>query len=190
MRIIAGQYRSRKLKSVPGTSVRPTPDRLREALFSVLAPRIAGTVFLDAYAGSGAVGLEALSRGARRIVLIERNAQAFAVLRENVALLQVGSEVTVLRGSATSHLRKRGAELKIDIAFIDPPYELAKEYADSLSILAEMRCPLVIAQHPTRLVMEERYGTLAKVRLLRQGDNSLSFYELNIANEPAASEDQ
>ena len=72
MRIIAGEYRSRKLRTVPGLDVRPTPDRLRETLFNVLAPRIAGTIFLDAYAGSGAVGIEALSRGAKRVILIER----------------------------------------------------------------------------------------------------------------------
>jgi len=177
MRIIAGRYRSRKLKSVPGTAVRPTPDRLREALFNVLAPRIAGTVFLDAYAGSGAVGIEALSRGATRIVLIERDPQALAVLRENLATLQVGSEAVVVRGSAVSQLRKRSAELKLDIAFVDPPYELVKEYTESLSILAETNCPLVIAQHPSRMVLEEQYGALVKGRVLRQGDNALSFYE-------------
>lgn len=177
MRIIGGQYRSRKLKSVPGTAVRPTPDRLRETLFNVLAPRIAGTVFLDAYAGSGAVGIEALSRGAKQIVLIERNPQALVVLRENLAALQVRSEAVVMRGSAVSHLRKRSADFRLDIAFVDPPYELVKEYAESLSILAEMNCPLVIAQHPSRMVLEEKYGALVKGRVLRQGDNALSFYE-------------
>jgi 16S rRNA (guanine(966)-N(2))-methyltransferase RsmD len=177
MRIIGGQYRSRKLKSVPGIAVRPTPDRLREALFNVLAPRIAGAVFLDAYAGGGAVGIEALSRGAKQIVLIERNPQAFAVLRENLATLQVGSEAVVMRGSAVSQLRKRSEDLQLDIAFVDPPYELVTEYTDCLTILAEMNCPLVIAQHPSRLVLEEGHGALVKGRVLRQGDNALSFYE-------------
>ena len=81
MRVIAGRFRSRLLKSVPGLNVRPTPDRLREALFNVLAPRIQGAVFLDAYAGSGAVGIEALSRGAKHAILIERNTQALSVMR-------------------------------------------------------------------------------------------------------------
>jgi 16S rRNA (guanine(966)-N(2))-methyltransferase RsmD len=190
MRIIAGQYRSRKLKSVPGTSVRPTPDRLREALFSVLALRIEGTVFLDAYAGSGAVGIEALSRGAKQIVLIERNPQALGVLRENLASLQVGKETVVWGGSAVSLLRKHAPQLKIDIAFVDPPYEQVKEYTESLTILAEIRCPLAIAQHSSRLVLEERYGALVKGRVLRQGDNSLSFYEPDTGTEPAANEDR
>ena len=173
MRIIAGRYRSRKLKSVSGIAVRPTPDRLRETLFSILAPRIEGVTFLDAYAGSGAVGIEALSRGAKHVVLIERSGQALDVIRQNLAALKTGSEVTVVRGSATAVLRKHPA----DIAFIDPPYERVKEYAESLSILADMGCPLAIAQHPSRLVLDEQYGGLEKKRVLKQGDNSLSFYE-------------
>ena len=177
MRIIAGQYRSRKLKSIPGNAVRPTPDRLREALFNVLAPRIDGTVFLAAYAGSGAVGIEALSRGAKQIILMEKSAQALAVIRENLATLNIGSEATVLRGSAGVLLRKHPA----DIVFVDPPYEQLKEYENSLSILGEMGCPLVIAQHSSRLALEERYGSLARRRVLKQGDNSLSFYDLDQA---------
>jgi 16S rRNA (guanine966-N2)-methyltransferase len=173
MRIIAGRYRSRKLKSVPGLLVRPTSDRLREALFSILAPRIEGVTFLDAYAGSGAVGIEALSRGAKHVVLIERSGQALEVIRENVATLKAGGEVTIVRGSATAVLRKYPAE----IVFIDPPYDRVKEYAECLSILAEMGCPLAIAQHPSRLVLDEKYGRLEKRRVLKQGDNSLSFYE-------------
>src|SRR5579875_1097426 len=100
MRVIAGRFRSRKLKSVPGLAVRPTPDRLRESLFSILAPRLDGAIFLDAYAGSGAVGIEALSRGAKHAVFIERNGHALAVLRENLAALQIREEATVVRGRA------------------------------------------------------------------------------------------
>ncbi|MBV8828029.1 MAG: RsmD family RNA methyltransferase, partial [Acidobacteriaceae bacterium] len=96
MRVIAGRFRSRLLKSVPGLNVRPTPDRLREALFNVLAPRIEGAVFLDAYAGSGAVGIEALSRGAQHAILIERNAQALSVLRDNLRTLGLEEQATVV----------------------------------------------------------------------------------------------
>lgn len=174
MRVIAGRYRSRRLKTVPGIAVRPTPDRLREAMFNVLAPRMEGAVFLDAYAGSGAVAIEALSRGAKHIILIERSAQALGVIRDNLAALHIGSEATVVRGNATALLRDYTA----DIAFIDPPYEHTKEYGDSLLVLSEKACPLVIAQHTSRLTLEDRYGKLQKVRVLKQGDNSLSFYEL------------
>jgi 16S rRNA (guanine(966)-N(2))-methyltransferase RsmD len=173
MRVIAGEYRSRKLKSVPGLDVRPTPDRLREALFNVLAPRIAGTIFLDAYAGSGAVGIEALSRGARRVILIERKHAAVEVIRENLTALGIGKEAaSVVRGQASLLL----ANFSADIAFIDPPYELEGEYTASLNALAGTPCELAVAQHPSRLTLAEEYGRLRKTRVLKQGDNSLSFY--------------
>ena len=173
MRIIAGAYRSRKLKSVPGLAVRPTPDRLREALFNVLAPRIQGSIFLDAYAGSGAVGLEALSRGAKRVILIEKKQGSIEVIRENVASLGITKDaVTVVRGTASVLLPNYPA----DIAFVDPPYELDSEYQDSLTALANTPCELVVAQHASRLMLADDYGRLHKTRVLKQGDNSLSFY--------------
>jgi 16S rRNA (guanine966-N2)-methyltransferase len=173
MRVIAGEFRRRVLKSVPGLDVRPTPDRMRESLFSILAPRIEGTVFIDAYAGSGAVGIEALSRGAKHVFLIERSPAALTVIRENLASLGIANRVTVLRGKAGVLLPDHAA----DIVFIDPPYEQVNEYRDSLLALAAMRCPLVIAQHAARLKLEENYGELTRSRVLKQGDNSLTFYE-------------
>ncbi|MGA8028981.1 MAG: 16S rRNA (guanine(966)-N(2))-methyltransferase RsmD [Bryobacteraceae bacterium] len=172
MRVIAGRFRSRKLRTVPGFAVRPTPDRLREALFNVLAPYIEGAFFLDAYAGTGAVGIEALSRGAKHVILIERNAQALAVMRENLRSLGVEHEVTVLRGSVSSLL----PGCKADIAFLDPPYEETGEYAVALRALSENGSPMVIAQHASRVALEESYESLERTRVLRQGDNSLSFY--------------
>jgi 16S rRNA (guanine966-N2)-methyltransferase len=173
MRIIAGRFRSRRIRSVPGRAVRPTPDRLREALFNILAPRIEGKRFLDAYAGSGAVGIEALSRGARHVTLIESNRQALMVIRENLASLGIENEVTVVRGSAVTLLGNYPA----DIAFLDPPYNRPKEYAEALLALSAAHCPLVISQHTSRMRLEDRYGNLVKTRVLKQGDNSLSFFE-------------
>jgi 16S rRNA (guanine966-N2)-methyltransferase len=158
---------------VPGLAVRPTPDRLREALFNVLAPKLEATTFLDAYAGSGAVGIEALSRGAKAVVLIERNAQAIGIIRENLRSLEIEKEVTVVRGSAASLLRN----YRPDIAFIDPPYQDMKEYSKALLAISESGCPVVVAQHPSRTVLENLYGTMKRTRVLKQGDNSLSFYE-------------
>ncbi|MFL6447261.1 MAG: 16S rRNA (guanine(966)-N(2))-methyltransferase RsmD [Bryobacteraceae bacterium] len=172
MRIIAGRFRSRLLKSVPGLAVRPTPDRLREAMFNVLTGRVEGRSFLDAYAGSGAVGLEALSRGARHVILIEKSPAALSVMRENVESLQVQAEVTILRGSAARHLESHTA----DIAFVDPPYEHVAQYDASLQALSKTGCELAVAQHPSRLTLEKSYGHFKRQRILRQGDNSLSFY--------------
>lgn len=173
MRIIAGQFRSRQIKSVPGLAVRPTPDRLREALFNVLAFRLQGKVFLDAYAGTGAVGIEALSRGAKHVILMERNATALAVIRENLAALKIENDVSIVRGSASVLL----PNYPCDIAFIDPPYDQLNEYTSSLTALAGTRCELAIAQHASRVVLQENYCSLRQTRVLRQGDNSLSFYE-------------
>src|SRR5258707_11359435 len=98
MRVIAGEFRSRVLKTLPGMEVRPTADRLREALFSILSPRLEGAVFLDAYAGTGSVGIEALSRGAARAVFIEKNQAAMLVLHENLRSLGIGARAEVVSG--------------------------------------------------------------------------------------------
>jgi len=142
----------------------------------VLTPRIAGSVFLDAYAGSGAVGIEAISRGAKHALLIEHHAGAIAVIRENLHSLGIETEATILRGSAIALLTKHTA----DIAFIDPPYEKSNEYSASLTAASKTGCSMAIAQHSSKVTLEDCYGALQKTRVLKQGDNSLSFYERNI----------
>lgn len=166
---------------MPGLAVRPTPDRLREALFNVLAPQMDGSTFLDAYAGSGAVGIEALSRGAKHIILIERNAHAIGIIRENLRSLEIEKEVTVIRGSAARLLRN----YRPDIAFIDPPYQEQREYAKALLAISESGCPVAVAQHASRTVLENVYGRMEKTRVLKQGDNTLSFYHQTPDASPA-----
>jgi 16S rRNA (guanine966-N2)-methyltransferase len=168
MRVIGGEFRSRPLKSVPGLDTRPTPDRLRESLFSILALRLEGATFADLYAGTGAVGIEALSRGARKAIFVESHRTAVNILRDNLRSLGLDTRAEV-RAS------KANANLTADIIFLDPPYHQPKEYA---TLLNTLRAPLVIAQHPTRLTLDDTYSALKKVRTLRQGDNCLSFYEL------------
>lgn len=172
MRIIAGEFRSRRLKSVPGMDTRPTPDRLRESLFSILSPEIEGKVFVDAYAGTGSVGLEAISRGAARALFIERSRPAAQVLNENIRMLGVGARAQVLHGKALRFLEG----IRADIVFLDPPYEPFKVYGEALAVLAETAVPLVIAQHASRAKLPETAGPLQTVRVVRQGDNSLTFY--------------
>jgi 16S rRNA (guanine966-N2)-methyltransferase len=178
MRVIAGDFRSRRLKTLPGLETRPTPDRLRESLFNILAPRIERTTFLDAYAGTGAVGIEALSRGASRAIFIERSRKAADLIRENLATLGVGARAEVIPGRAVQYLPHRRA----DIVFLDPPYELDNEYAEALKLLDHT--PLVIAQHASRHPLAEAYGRLTRVRVVKQGDNSLSFFEAAQLNSP------
>jgi len=172
MRVIGGEFRSRRLKSIPGKDTRPTPDRLRETLFDILARRVVGATFLDAYAGTGAVGIEALSRGARHAFFVERNRRALAAIQENLASLGLEGRATVIAAPAAISAANRGA----DIVFLDPPYDLEREYAAILEALGQAPPALVIAQHSKRLELAAVYGGLRRTRTLRQGDNALSFY--------------
>jgi len=181
MRIIAGIYRSRVLAAPAGLATRPTSDRLRETLFNVLAPRIEGALLLDLYAGSGAVGLEALSRGAASVVFVERAQPALRVLRENLAALGIVSGFRIYSGSAASYLRAYSGE-GFDVVFLDPPYAAAKEYQSALELLGAAAAPVlaeggvVIAEHRRKERLEDQYGALGRTRLLEQGDAALSFY--------------
>lgn len=194
VRIIAGTLRSRSLQAPTGLATRPTSDRLRETLFNVLAPRIKGAVFLDLYAGSGAVGMEALSRGADRVTFVERAPAALAVLRANLAKLGLTAGFRIESVSVGTCLRKMqkpdrtpGQAAAFDVVFLDPPYDAAQEYAATLSLLGAAQSgllaadALVIAEHRRKERLEERYGSLERTRLLEQGDASLSFYAMREA---------
>jgi 16S rRNA (guanine966-N2)-methyltransferase len=174
MRVIAGEFRSRKLKSLAGLDTRPTPDRLRESLFSILQPRIEGSVFIDAYAGTGSVGIEALSRGAAQVLFLECNPAAIRVIDDNLYSLGIGNRGRVVRGRVSGSLRVHGAGATI--VFLDPPYECADEYTATLDWLGEHPPRLVIAQHHPKHGLNEAYGQLHRFRAVRQGDNELSFY--------------
>jgi 16S rRNA (guanine(966)-N(2))-methyltransferase RsmD len=172
MRIIAGEFRSRRLKSIPGSATRPTPDRLRETLFNILGPQVSQSNFVDAYAGTGAVGLEAVSRGAAHVFLIERNRAALHAIRENVATLGVEARATVVPGPALLHLVQHPTA----IFFLDPPYDQEREYRSALELLGETGPPLTVVQHSIRLSLLPEYGRLHLTRTVRQGDNQLAFY--------------
>ena len=133
MRVIGGEFRSRVLKSPAGPGVRPTPDRLRQTLFNILAARIQGRVFADVYAGTGAVGIEAISRGAARAIFFEHNRAAANVIRENLRALKIEDRAEIRQGKASSLL----TSLRADIVFIDPPYHAETEYAATLSLLGQ-----------------------------------------------------
>lgn len=187
MRVIAGQYRGRLLRSLHGLDLRPTSDRLRETLFDVLTggepERLAGTVWLDLFAGTGAVGIEALSRGAREVYFVEASKKAAALIRANLKTLGIaaGFEVLMLdAGAALRRLEARG--VACDYCFLDPPYRMEQAYAETFDALS--RSPLlhaksaVIAEHEKRFAPGDAFGALARYRTLRQGDAALSFYRL------------
>lgn len=182
MRVIAGSLRSRTLQAPPGLHTRPTSDRLRETLFNVLAPRIEGAHFLDLYAGSGAVGIEALSRGAGRAVFVERSAAPLKALRGNLARLGLREGFEVFAGTVAAFLRRSNPDAGFDLVFMDPPYDDEPEYGTALGLLGGLAAgllnggALVIAEHRRKDELDESYGALARSRVLRQGDAALSFY--------------
>lgn len=191
MRVIAGTYRSRVLQAPTGLATRPTSDRLRETLFNVLAPRLHGAAFLDLYAGSGAVGIEALSRGAARVAFVERSPAALQILRANLESLGLRGVARVHAVSVAAFLRRAASSPKPDghqVAFLDPPYDAAEEYGATLALLGGPAAALlsqdalVVAEHRRKQPLSDRYGVLQRTRLLEQGDAALSFY----AARPAA----
>ena len=203
MRIIGGEFRSRRLEAPPGSDTRPTSDRLRETLFNVLQPRLRreppGVRFLDLYAGSGANGLEALSRGAADAVFVEQARPALDALRKNIAVLGLAGRAQV-EALAVQRWLTRAAQAvpgeaarPFDIIFLDPPYANAAEYTAVLQRLggdaAGLIAPegIVIAEHrrarspagrsaAAGSALAERYGTLSRTRTLEQGDAALGFF--------------
>jgi 16S rRNA (guanine966-N2)-methyltransferase len=179
MRVIAGTYRSRQLIAPSGLATRPTSDRLRETLFNVLAPRIDGTVFVDLYAGSGAVGIEALSRGASLVYFVDKAPSAMAAIRSNFAALNIHSGFRLESSSVSSALGRLSAA---GLIFLDPPYEAASEYERTLSTIGQNADSLltpdgiVVAEHSRKARPAEHYDALQRYRVLEQGDAGLSFY--------------
>jgi 16S rRNA (guanine966-N2)-methyltransferase len=185
MRVIAGTYRSRPLQAPRGPATRPTSDRLRETLFNILQPRIAHSRFADLYSGTGAVGIEALSRGASHVFFSENSFRAIGALRSNLASLDITGSYT-LEDRGTGALLQRLSQLPpLDIIYLDPPWESASDYESTLSFLGSARglaslAPfgIVIAEHACKNPLATRYGALEQYRHLQQGDAALSFYRL------------
>jgi 16S rRNA (guanine966-N2)-methyltransferase len=185
MRVIAGTHRSRILKTLKGLAMRPTSDRLRETLFNVLGPGVSGSRVLDIFAGTGAIGIEALSRGAVHATFIENHAPGVALIHKNLDSLKISSDATVLCADAVRGLETLEAKLKsrahrYDYVFIDPPYAATADYSRVLKYLASssLLAPsaIVIVEHRKSFTLDEFFGVLQRVRLLRQGDSALAFY--------------
>jgi 16S rRNA (guanine966-N2)-methyltransferase len=179
MRVIAGSLKGRQLKAPAWDGLRPTSDKLRETLFNVLAPRIGGARVLDGYAGTGALGIEALSRGAVHVTFIEQDRRAEALIEENVARCGVQSGYAIIRagvatGAAT--LRATPGLVPFDIVLLDPPYD--QPHGDVLSAVGDLLAPggVIVLEHARRQASPEAAGGLVRTRLLISGDSALSFY--------------
>ena len=197
MRVIAGTYRSRKLQTLKGLALRPSSDRLRETLFNILGAEVHEAVFIDLFAGSGAVGIEALSRGAHQAIFVEKHPAGVALLRRNLESLKIppggnyaakthqnfadAAEVLPLDViSALDALSERG--LRADLIFADPPYADAHAYDAVLAWLGDSKLLApegrLILEHDKRRTLPAFAGQLERTRIVEQGDAVLSFYRL------------
>ena len=180
VRVIAGEFKSRKLRTVDGQATRPTSDRLKETLFNLVQSRIAGSTFLDCFAGSGSIGIEALSRGAGFVVFVEESPHAVKVIRENLASLGEDgiARCQILGRKAETSLKS--LERKFDIVFIDPPYADADQYPRVFEQLQNCELlsdeALVVAEHSKFLALPAQIMQLERRREVRQGDSVLSLY--------------
>ncbi len=180
MRVISGLYRGRVLKSPPDHRTRPTSDRLRETLFNILSPRIdEDTRFLDLCAGTGAIGIEAISRGAGFVTFVDRSKKACALIEENLDKLDVPEAQTNVLNLDAENFTGREHEVGWDIIFYDPPYD--SDYSIVMHDIATdglLRADgLLVVEHHTKKPIPESIGELRRWRLLKQGETSLSFYE-------------
>ena len=186
MRVIGGTYRGRTLRSVAGLAIRPTSDRLRETLFNILAPRIEGSRFLDICAGSGAVGIEALSRGARKVTFVERSRRACAVIAANMGNLGAPGpdrDATIVNREAAAALKRFEQESEqFDIVFFDPPYasEIYHRVINQLGrgVILSARA-VVVVEHREKTPPKPGYGELRMFRQVKQGESALALYEVS-----------
>jgi 16S rRNA (guanine(966)-N(2))-methyltransferase RsmD len=182
MRVIGGKYRGRRLSAPAGLEVRPTSDRLRETLFNVLAPRIEGSRFLDLCAGTGAVGIEALSRGALGAVFIDRSRRSAVAIEANLKSLGIKEGAVVIVRNAESALKRLAEDsMKFDMIFFDPPYA-SDIYPRVMGLLGDLPLlsddAIIIVEHRAKSRPEPDYGRLRLYRELKQGDSALAFYSL------------
>ena len=180
MRIIAGELKGRRLRTLEGPKIRPTSDRLRETLFNILAPRIVDARFLDLCAGSGAIGIEALSRGASEVIFIESTRRAAVLIEENLAHCGVSDRAQVQNREAVVAVRAMAAKsLQFDIIYFDPPYD-SHLYSPVLDAISTGRLVanegVLVVEHRGAVLLNPGYGDLRPYREVKQGDSRLTFY--------------
>jgi 16S rRNA (guanine966-N2)-methyltransferase len=182
MRIIGGEARGRRLQAPRGGATRPTGDRVKQTLFDILAPRIRDSRFLDVFAGAGGIGLEAVSRGSARVVLVDNDRPAVEAIQANLALLGAGPRAQVLRQDARVALASLSdTGVRFDVVYVDPPYD-SPLYEEILQQVGETHLleadGVLVAEHFHKRELPETIGGLVRARVVRIGDHRLSFYRL------------
>jgi 16S rRNA (guanine966-N2)-methyltransferase len=175
VRIIAGRLKGRRLKAPTWNGLRPTSDKLRETLFNILAPRIDGARVLDGYAGTGAIGIEALSRGAAHVTFIDRDQRSVTLIGENLAACQVSQGYTIEAGDLVGVLQRRSTDTPFDVMLLDPPYDITNLSAALDASARHLAADgLIVLERPTRREPDVPAG-LARVRDVASGDSTLTF---------------
>ena len=179
MRIISGQFKSRRLKGTPPPGIRPTSDKLRETIFNILGPTVEGATFLDGCAGMGAMGIEAISRGAAQVYFVDLSRKAAKIIRENLESLEIKDGFKLLEMDLVKALDT--IAVSFDIAFIDPPYDREDLYSAALQRFGEKPLlaedGILLLEHGKRTELPDTSGRLHKIRSLVQGDAALAFYK-------------
>jgi 16S rRNA (guanine966-N2)-methyltransferase len=196
MRVIAGKFRSQPIASPKGRDTRPTSDRLRETLFNVIAPHIQNAIFGDLFAGTGAVGIEAISRGARQVYFAENAKVPLETLRQNLDRLQIRDQAIVEPAGVMPLLRRLlKQDIHLDLIFLDPPYKDQLAYETVLRFLAEQPIlrvdAIVVVEHSRRVSLPNLNSQLQPYRRIEQGEAALTFFccNANTASHPSAYDD-
>lgn len=182
MRVISGERKGMPLKAVSGMTTRPTTDKVKESLFNILGPYFDGGIVLDLFAGSGGLGIEALSRGMEKAIFIEKDGRAFQNLKENIAKCRYEECTEAYRNDATRALKVlTKKEVQADLIFLDPPYkkrqyyELVKEIVQNHVISKD---GTIVCEHDTETELPANFFNFHKVREEKYGGTIISFYRL------------
>ncbi|MBR6743295.1 MAG: 16S rRNA (guanine(966)-N(2))-methyltransferase RsmD [Clostridia bacterium] len=182
MRVITGLAKGRRLKSLPGEDVRPTTDKVKEGLFSAIQFDIEGRRFLDLFAGSGQMGIEALSRGCQNCVFVDASKQAISVTKENISVCGFEENSRVINGDALSFLAT--CKETFDIAFLDPPYKAGLLEKSLYSVTGIMsNYGIIICEHPNDITLPEQVNGFKLSKLYRYGKINLTVYKKENENE-------
>jgi len=195
MRVIAGEYKGRRLKAVPGQNTRPTTDKVKESIFNIIGPYFEGGMALDLFAGTGGLGIESLSRGIVKAVFIEKDFKAVSVIRENIAMLGLEMRSEIQKNDAKralDGLAERGVQF--DLVFLDPPYKLVGMYGELILRMQELGLlhnrAYVVAEHASDVTLPDRIGSAVRWRHAVYGEVSVSFYEVGEAAEEPGSDEE
>lgn len=180
LRIVSGTCKGRALKAAPGTTTRPTTDKVKEAIFNMIGPYFSGGIGLDLFAGSGGLGLEGISRGLDQVIFVDRDSKAIQTIRKNIEICQFQSQAEVYRNDATRALNailKR--ELTFNVIFLDPPYKL-QQLTSLISIIDDQNLleqnGSIVAEHAEEITLPEKIGSLTKTKYEKYGITAVSIY--------------